>query len=464
MPKLKTKIRTLTQQLHIVFYTAKNSSGLRQTAYSTAGSLMASGLAALATILITRRLGPEQFGYFSTAFALVLILIRFNDAGLSTVTSRFVAGANKARQQAKYWLGVTKLRLILSALLLIAMLALSPIISRLLTISQALTISAIILTFATVYFEHLQYSLQALHLFKRAAAANVLQAVFKLAFALCFFIFGTKTITSAHSIIEPSSIMQGGMVQDGVAVLPIFIAYMSAPGIPALFTWHFLPTELRHKIKQLIQQSAKLKPELGQMQQLMSHSALSIISAGIIENIDVLFVKAYLSDFEAGLLGGVSRVAMLIYILAYSVGNVLNARVAKYKSKQHLAKYWRKAWLVLALSLVGLGLSLALARPVLLLTIGRQYLPGLNIMKIMLASGFVSLGVMPFIAFFYSFDLPWYFSVTGLVQLAIVLLGNGWLVPVYGLAAAAWTRLAARAVLLVMSLVLAGWYYRREYG
>jgi O-antigen/teichoic acid export membrane protein len=433
MPDLKQKLA------HPILKSALASTGFRQAAFNTFGSIVSSGFAAIATILITRQLGPEKFGLFSTAFALVLILVKLNDAGLSTATSRFLARAEDRAEQEKYLAVVTRLRLFLSAGILFIGLAVSPILSSWLKISTSLIISAIVISLATVYFEHLQFTLQALHQFKTAVKANIIQASFKLGFAILFIVLANL------SPLQPSVIL-------------IFLAYMFAPGIPVILSPWLIPKSNQPKLSLTDHQ-----PHLTQIKNLMTHSAISLISAGIIENVDILFVKAHLSEFEAGLLGGVSKVALLLYILAYSIGNVLNARVAKYKQKHHLQKYWQKAFLVLGLSLGGLLLSLPLAKPILTLTIGPQYLPGLNIMRIILASGFLTLGVIPFIAFFYTFDLPWYFSLTGIVQLIIVLVGNGLLVPKFGLEAAAWTRFTARLVLLLMTIGLAGWYYQREY-
>ncbi|MBP7774930.1 hypothetical protein KA078_04020, partial [Candidatus Woesebacteria bacterium] len=70
----------------------------------------------------------------------------------------------------------------------------------------------------------------------------------------------------------------------------------------------------------------------------------------------------------------------------------------------------------------------------------------------------------PFIALFFSFDIPWYFSLSGVLQLAIIVVGNGIFVPEYGLAAAAWTRLAARMALFVFTVIFAIYMYKKTYA
>ncbi len=408
-----------------------SSTGLKQTAWSSLGSITASGLAALATILITRVLGPTQFGQFSAAFALMLILIRLNDAGLSTATTKFMAQAADKSAKAQVFKQVLKYRLILSALILLIGSIFAQTLASLLNLDLKLVLLALVLSQATVYFEHLQYSLQALHAFKKSALVNIIQAVFKFLPAVLL----TLAILPVNQFL-------------------IFSLYMLAPAIPVVFIYQLLPqyvfktNQVGHQLK-------------TQIKNLAQHSAINLISAGIIENIDLLFVSAYLSEYETGLLGGISRIALLLYVLAYALGSVLNARVAQYQQKQDLQKYWKKAWLVCLVAVIGFGLSLPLAKPLITLTIGPQYLPGLDLMLVLLAAGFVTIAVIPFIALFYSFELPWYFSLSGIMQLAIVLIGNGLFVPIYGLSAAVWSRLIARLLLFLVTVGLATWQYQK---
>jgi len=433
------KVKQLTQ-----------SAGLIQTLYTSAGSMIASGLAAIATILITRKLGPSEFGQFSAAFSLVLILVKLNDAGLSTATTKFISSAKTKNKKAQYYNLISRYRLLLSGILLSIGILSANFLAQVLKIKPELIYLALFTSQATVYYEHLLFVLQALHKFPSATLVTISQAIGKTIFTLFFF----------FNLLPQQTEL-------------IFLLYMAAPSLPVLLTHYFLPDWLFHLKKSFKNQLKSSEINLKaifvkkistdtqrKVQNLLKHSFVGIVSAGIIENIDVLFVKAYLTDYEAGLLGGVNRVALLLYVLAYALGNVLNSRVARYKLKCDLQAYWKKAWLVLAASVVGFAASVPVAKYLILFTIGPEYLPALPIMLILLAAGFVTIGLMPFIAFFYTFDKPWYFSISGIMQLAIVVIGNGVLVPVYGLEAAAWTRLVARGVLLALTVVLA----RKEYG
>ncbi len=422
----------------------KKSQGLRQSAINISGSFVAAAFSALSIMLISRLLGPSAFGQFSTAFALALILVKVNDFGLSVAAGKLVP-ILKDKTEKKFLLNlIARRRLLISSIILIIGLVLSPFIGRLLNLSPVLIALAVILSLATTYFEHVIISLQALHRFTVGAIINSLQSMFKLIFTLAFFIWaGAAEINLAGQ------------------VLIIFSFYMASPFLPVLLFKSIQPANipLSFSLNQAISQN-RIQQLKQNLQQVVKHASWGILAGGIIENIDILFVQGYLSDYEAGLLGGVSRIAMLLYVLAYALGSVLNPRAARYNDRQNLQAFWKKAWLIFGACVIGFVLSMFLAQPLIYYTIGPDYLPALSIMRILLAAGFVSLAVMPFIALFYAFDKPWYFSVSGVLQLAIVLLGNGLLVPEYGLQAAAWTRLGARGVLLVLTVGLGLVFYR----
>lgn len=422
-------------------YSPLKSKGLQQSLINIIGSTIASGFAAISLILLSRVLEPTYFGQFSTAFALTLILVRFNDLGLSVATSKLVPAADEGERAALLTL-ITRYRLAFSGLIIVAGLILSQILPNfLLQENPLLILIAFAVTFATAFFEHAQFSLQATHSFTAAAILNATQGMVKLVFVLpVIFLIGQGNLSLP-------------LLTSG-----IFIFYMLAPVIPVLLALlsktDVLPFSLTLPSDFSSDKLSNIKKQLFS---LMKHAGLGILAAGIIENVDILIVQSYLSDHQAGLLGGVTRIALLLYIVGYAIGNVLNPRVAKYKKSEDLMTFWKKSWLIVVLCVLGFVLSMFIAQPLIVYTIGTSYLPALAALKILLAAGFVTIALMPFIAFFYSFNLSWYFSVSGILQLIIVIGGNLWLVPVYGIEAAAWVRLIARGLLLIFTISLARW-------
>jgi len=410
------------------------SEGLRQSALVMGGTFFATGFSAIAIILISRILGPATFGEFSVGFALALILNRFNDLGLSFALQKFAARETTIEQKNKLFSFATRIKLLAFLFICIIGILVYLPLSRLLNFSQPLIIlAAFVFSAGTTAYEHLQAILQSLHRFSQSVIANILQAILKTLGAIGFYFFSLKNSTL------------------------IFSYYLLAPLLPVFLSLKLVPSWFKIQLNQDFIKEKKLLTSIA------SHASIAYLSAGIIENIDILLVQKYLNTFEAGLLGGVSRIALLFSLVAYSLGTVLNPRVARYREKIHLQKFIKKASLIAALSLIGFLSLIPISKWMLIFTIGPDYLSGLNILNLLLASSFLTIAVIPFIAMFFSFEADWYFSVSGAAQLIMILAGNLIFVPIYGLPAAAWTRLITRLSLFIFTSLLAFYLYHREY-
>lgn len=410
------------------------SQGVRQSFLTIFGNFASSALAAISLIIGSRLLGPSAFGTFSVGFSLVLILARINEAGLTTAVLKYATpDVDKNNRNAVYSL-VLRYKLILSVLLGVGGLIFAEQLAQFMNLENPMLIRvAFTLGLSTVYYEYLLSVLQSLHAFSKGVVINLIQAGIKLIAALGLF-----TASSVNAV-------------------SFFAWYSVAPLAPVLLAPFLLPRWVRFRL--WVQSPAVSKKILL----LTRHASVAFISAGIIENVDVLFLQKYLSSYEAGLYGGVSRIAMVFAVVAYSLGNVLNARVARYTSFEHMRAYIKKAIGMGIVSLLGFLLFLPVAQPLLLLTIGEQYASGLPYLLILAAASFLAIASIPFIALFYAFEAHWYFSVSGLGQLLIVLAGNALFVPLLGLEAAAWTRFATRLFLFIFTAATGLWLYHRQY-
>jgi O-antigen/teichoic acid export membrane protein len=409
-------------------------SGIFQSTISIFGNFFATGLSAIAVILISRLLGPEKFGLFSVGFSIVLMITRINEVGLNTAIVKFASSSDTKTNQNKIYSMTLRYKLLISGLIFLIGLLSADFIADKINFSETLIIKlAFTAGLITVYYEQLLFTLQSVHRFTNSVVINAMQAGTKLFGAAILFMTGANQ------------------------VWPFFLAYIISPVVPVLFSKQLLPKWIKINLSAY---DSKIKNKLFG---LAKHSSVALISAGIIENIDILFLQKNLTSYETGLYSGVSRIAMIFALVAYSLGNVLNARVAKYKDFSHLSKYIKKAFIVAALSLLGFIVFIPFAKLLILLTIGGEYLSGIPILIILTAASFLAVAAIPFIALFYSFNMNWYFSLSGILQLAIVLVGNIIFVPMYGLQAAAWTRLAARVFLLAFTLFLSMYFYYKNY-
>jgi O-antigen/teichoic acid export membrane protein len=410
------------------------SEGLRQSLITVVGNFGATGVSAVALILISRLLGPVQFSEFSVGFAVLLILNRINDVGLNAAVLKFAGGTQDKPTITRIVGYTTKIKALVSVALVSGCLLLTPALVKFLNFQQPVILyAAVVLSLFSTWYEHLLAVLQATHRFTAAVVANLLQSSTKLVVVVLLWGLGLSSS------------------------ITIFVSYMVAPVIPVmLFRW-LTPSWLKVSLpKQNITEHSALWA-------MARHSAVGFIAAGMIENIDILFVQRYLSPFETGLMGGVSRIAMMILLVAYSLGNVLYPRVARYQQVTHMRKYIRKAMAMIVVALIGYLVFIPFGELSILLTIGSDYVAGVDILYILVAASFLTVATIPFQALFYSFKADWYFSLSGIAQLLIIIIGNWWFVPEYGLEAAAWTRLASRLLLFVMTFSTGMWLYYQHY-
>ncbi len=410
--------------------------GVWQSVITIGGNTLATGLSAIALILISRLLGPTRFGEFSVGFAIVMILNKLNDAGLNATLLKFVPPVSADHQKVNRIFSYTaRIKIMIAVMILIIGIIITPWLTTTLHFSQPTMIYlSFIFSFASTVYEQLLSMLQSLHRFSEAVIVNALQSGTKLIGIMVLYFL---------SFASP---------------LPVFGFYMLAPMIPLLFSRWLLPKWITFKFQN------NFSAEKSQILNMAKHSAIGFVAAGLIENIDLLFVQGYLTPFETGLMSGVSKIAAMLVLIAYSLGNVLYPRVARYQQAEDLKKYLKKSWALVGLVVVGFLAFLPLARISILLTVGPEYLSGLNVLYVLAAASFITIATIPFLALFYVFKANWYFSVSGILQLLIVVIGNAAFVPHYGLMASAGTRLAMRIFLFIFTAGLGLWFYYQKVG
>lgn len=412
-----------------------SSKGVAQTAITGLGNYSSAFLSAVAIILISRSLEPTLFGEFSGAFSLAMILAKINDAGLTIASQKFASRSqNKVEVKSFIYLGY-KYKLYISAGLLLLFLPLSPILTSIFKFSNPFIVPiSVTLGLLLVYYDQLVASLLATHSFLRASLVNLSQAGFKLISA------ATLTLLLHKSL------------------LPIIVTFIAAPGIPVIFTKLFEPKWF---------QKVNVKPLRKSSKQgfinLAKHSALLVFILGVIDSIGVLFVKSFLDSYEAGLLGGIGRIALLFTLIGVSLSQVLNNRVSRYTIKSDINAFIKKSLLLSVGMILLYFVTIPFLPFIINITIGPDYLVARPALIVLLASVFMYIISVPFSALFFSFNNNRYFSLSGLLQLIAILVGNYLLVPSFGIIGSAFAQLLSRFLLLVFTIAFAYSTYRKQF-
>lgn len=235
----------------------------------------------------------------------------------------------------------------------------------------------------------------------------------------------------------------------------VYIWYGLAPVVSVIVGWLSIPAKYKHQLS-----DPKIWSEIIRV---MKFGAIGVLAAAIGDNIDVLMVNAMMSDTETGLYAAASRVALMVTLFGMSFGTVFNTRVASYKNPHDLHMFTRKAFAFGIGSLLLIPLSFLMAQPLILLTAGSQYLAAIPSLNLVMASAFVMMAIMPFIAMFYAIDYPAYFAVAGIIQTIVLLLLNAILIPVYGIEGAGLAKLVTRVVVAFYTVLTALYFAKRQF-
>ncbi len=426
-------INEMKKIAHLIF----NSPGLRQSLLLVGGSLFAGVFTAVALILISRHLGPVLFAEFTVGYSLMVIITKIQSLGLNVAIQKI---AGPYFHQSNWQKNVSKLIQVssrINALIIIFSLVTGLVVaiplSNLLHFSNPYILFGSFL-FASVImvFEYGTAVLQMIHQFGDSVIMLVFQAILKLLVAFSFQLLGADSVTT------------------------LFYFFYAVPLLSMGVFFKALPKEI--KILPLSHDPA-LEHQLWR---IMKHSVILVATVGIIDYLDILFVQRYTTPFETGIYGGLAQLTTAVTLVAYSLAAVLNARVARYHHLAQLNSFLKKSMVIVIAAALGFLIYLPLTHLSLLVTIGTQYASGEKYLPLLMLSGFMLIASVPFSALFYSLDHPRYFSLSGLGQILITVIGGVTFIPLFGLAGAAWVKVVTRLFLLIFSIIYAAYAYQQK--
>ena len=410
------------------------SEGLRSSVLMIFGNVFAQGMSGVSIILLSRFIGPEEFGLFSTGFSVALIFASVIDLGLSAAQQHLIPRASTNEERNTIFATAMFLKLVLFGITALLVLAFAPFLHERLQFSSSQVIVLIVLAnIGSVFFNQLGGILLSIKRVAQTVVINSLQAMSKLILAALVFGLGWRS---------------------GETILFI---YLMLPLVVLPFVRQLLPEWFRLSVR--FDLASWLR-----MRSMALNNWVASFGAVLIQNADIVLVSMYLSQQEAGLMGAASRLAMFIALIGGSLSAVLNPRVSTYQSGADISAYWRKALVLLAGSSLLALISFFASGPLISLTVGDEYQSASQVLGWLLAASWLGVGLAPISALFYSYDKPWYFSISAGIQALILVAGTALLLPQYGIIAAGWVRLSAQLVIIIFTLFLALQSHRKKYN
>jgi len=413
------------------------SEGLKSVIWMSVGNVGATVLSALAMIIFSRALGPINFGIFSVLFSLLLILSRVGDLGLNISIQRHIA-QNKGNQKLinKFIRVGSSLKLILTALIFLAGIVSSGLITTsILALPPENTVYVLLVfcfSLGVIFYEYITAVLQAIQSFSFSILCNWVQSSTKLVLAFISLIFHELSLL-VITILYLFAPVLGGIV--GFAKIPLTA---------------FMPLWDKNIVSKIISVSR--------------WTGIAIIAATAADNLDIIIVQNFLSSYDTGLYSAATKIASVASLFSFSLGTVLNVRVASYKDPANLRSYIKKATLLSLLSFVAISSLSIISHPAISLTVGSEFIGAASTLKILLVGTAILTATSPFVALFYLIDQPVYFALSGIIGTVLLVSGDLMLIPQHGLIGAAYARLIMRAVVLLFTLWYAKISFQKHYS
>lgn len=396
------------------------------------GNLDSAFLGFLFTFFVARALDRNDFGIFSAALNLVVILSSLSDIGITTGLVNFIAeadgeGDEKKSHEFQKAGFIIRIAIVLTLSTLVIIFA--PFISKsmLATTDPKVAIWASIISFLLFVPMYFPYVLQAKKQFLKSVIVDNTYYLFRLLGILGFIYFGTITLYSAFS-----TALLGFVVSATAAFL--FLKFKFLFSKPS---------------KDIYVRLLKFSGWIG----------VNRIISSISGKLDIQMLASISGASVTALYSIPARLSSFIIILTSSFSAVLAPRLASMGNKDAEKKYLIKACLALIPIILGTVLWVVFAKPFMQI-IFPNYMDSVPVFQAL------TLSMIPFIltapsvaAIIYAMKKNVYIGMYSFFQLAAVFLLNYYFIPKYGAIGPTLTYGITNMILAIYTWVIVVRYY-----
>jgi O-antigen/teichoic acid export membrane protein len=370
------------------------------------GNLASAFWGFLFILILARSLSVVDFGVFSAAYNLVIILVSLADVGISSGSVNFVSehlGKGDLKKADEYVKASFMVRLLIVFFISAVVALLAPFISPRLFASKDISVgfwAAIlpIFIFPDMFFP---FILQARKKFIQSTVVDNAFYLVRLVFAFVFYIVGGLTMSVA------------------------FLAFGAGFLIEMLLIYIFVKPEFLF--------SKPTKVEYGNLLKFSGWVGVNRIISSVSGRLDVQMLAAMAGAFATGLYSIPSRLASFIVVLSSSFSSVLAPRLASFGDEEKEKAYIIKSTLALFPITAGTIFWIIIAKPFIFLLFGSKYLPSVPVFQALAASMIPFLFTVPSVtAIIYSMKKTVFIGAFSFFQLAAIFILNYILIPRYG--------------------------------
>ena len=414
----------LTENVHKIIQLSKSKIG-KDSAIVLTGNILGAGLGSIATILITRTLGPAQFGLFSVALAVMMIASQFSDFGIGTGLVRFASSYLKDdNQKANLMFKVSlKLKLIIATLVfLIGFFASESLAVHVFGKPELIFLLklAFIGAFGASLVAYITATLQARQSFKKFTLVNIINHLGKLTLiGLLFLTYRLNLLSALTTVI----------------ILP-FIAFLIGSLI--------IP-------KDFLRAKGNEKEAFHELFRFTKWILVSTFCVMIFDRLDILMLSYFKTADIVGQYSAAFNLAHIIPLLTISIVTILFPSFSKLSGDEEIKQYMKKSLkFIIPLGLLLLIIFLFVGELLILFLYGDAYKPSVIVFKIIVFAFILGLISKPFSLTFYALNKPEIITFIVIIELFFNFFLNYLLIPTHAAVGAAIATLSVRIVGIIL--------------
>jgi len=393
-----------------------------------AGNVISAFFAFLFTLFVSRSLSVSEFGIFSAAANLIVIISSLSDLGISSGIVNFVAkhlAKGKRETSEKYIKAAFLLKFVITFILVVLVGVFAPFVSKFLLATGEVNIAYWVAGIS-------------IGIFLWGFFPNILQAQKR---------FLASVIVDL-SLVIPRAILGFALLLMGVltldnALLTFFVSFVFVVIVGfKLVGVSFLKTRPEKKIYMDV---LKFSGWLG----------VNRFISGISGRLDIQMLAVLVGATSTGLYSIPARLASFVVVLVSSFSAVLAPRLAAFDDREKEKTYIAKAVLASLAVVVGIVLWIIIAKPFILILFGEKYLGAVPIFQALTASMIPFVFTIPSVtAIIYSMKKPIYIGVFSFFQLAAIFVLNLVFIPKYGVFGPTLTFAITNSILAAYSWII----------
>lgn len=227
----------------------------------------------------------------------------------------------------------------------------------------------------------------------------------------------------------------------------IFVAYFIVPILTFILGAFYIP------YKDVLAPRGT-KQERHEILSVSKWIYISTVAVAGIGQVDVLMVRSMLNSIDLANLVGAQKLSSLIPIITATLVTVLLPKISGQQDRQALNYFFRKTLLFIPIIVVVFIIGIFASDYIIPLLLGEKYIPSVPIFKYYLIGYATGLFITPISLILYSLNKEHLFILLNIMQFAINIVGNYFLIKIFNAEGAAITSSAIRVFGLLFVLVI----------